>query len=96
MKNTTDVDALAEKRQPDYAAFGRSIIEWARDPDNFFFAQEVSEEICEIAQNHGIVKFIPYDPAQHGEELGGDPEPGDMVWIWTEVLEREQCDEVEQ
>lgn len=65
-----------------YAAFGRAIIDWARDPQEFFFSLEASEDICEIAQSHGLVQFVAYDPTKHGEI--DDVDAGDMVWIWTE------------
>jgi hypothetical protein len=46
-----------------FDAFGRGVYRWMRT-EQFFFALEVSEDLCEIAQRAGLVEFIKYDPKQ--------------------------------
>jgi hypothetical protein len=50
-----------------------------------FFTDEAGEleysDFLDKAEEHGLVAQEPYDSKKHGEDLLGDPDPGDMVYI---------------
>jgi hypothetical protein len=62
-----------------FEAFGKEVLDWMRDPS--FFSFEESEELCEMAERHGLVERVVYDEALHGEIQ--DCEPGDRIWWFT-------------
>lgn len=67
----------AEDTGNTFEAFGRDMLAWARSRENFF-GDEDSEKFMEIAEKHGLVQRVKYDPALHGEIE--DAEPGCDVW----------------
>tara|TARA_Y100000310_G_scaffold345276_1_gene463338 strand:+ start:3705 stop:3926 length:222 start_codon:yes stop_codon:yes gene_type:complete len=62
------------------AAFGEEMWEWAKNACQCGFDFEESEDIMEMAQRHGLVDRVEYDPKKHGEEI--DCDEGDMIWYW--------------
>lgn len=64
----------------------------ARDPEEFwrkvsahFFTEgsvELDYEVfIEFALETGLVQEVLYDPAVHGEQIEGDPEPGEPIYV---------------
>lgn len=64
----------------------------ARDPEEFwrkvsehFFTGHAMEldygQLIEMAMECGLVEEVIYDPAVHGEQIDGDPEPGEPIYV---------------
>ena len=62
------------------AAFGEEMWERTKNAcrDGFYFEEQ--ESIMEMAQRHGLVDKVEYDPKKHGVEI--DADEGDMIWYW--------------
>lgn len=41
-----------------------------------------AERLADHAVAYGLMEYVPYDPEKHGESLGEDYEPGDMIYYW--------------
>lgn len=63
-----------------YADFGRRVmddyLEWWSDID--------SSNLQDFAIEAGLLVEAKYDPSIHGEEMEGEPEPGDTIYVLNE------------
>lgn len=46
--------------------------------------------VTETAVTFGLLVQEPYDPAKHPGEIGGDPEPGDLIYVLAPALRAQE------
>jgi hypothetical protein len=69
----------------DYEGFGKAVMTWVTEGVEEFFSYENSENIMQLAQQHGVVERVAYDPEVHTDVDGEYYSKGDMIWYWGDL-----------
>lgn len=65
-----------------FASFGRAVMKNIYDAGDWWADDALNEYVLPIAEQHGLVMRVPYDPAIHGD--GIDADEGDEIW-WIDT-----------
>lgn len=65
-----------------FAAFGRDVMKNIYDAGDWWADDMFNEYVLPIAEQHGLVMRVPYDPTIHGE--GIDADEGEEIW-WIDT-----------
>jgi chromosome segregation ATPase len=72
--------AVEERTRDDaFRAFGKAIFATVTERVATECMSEDDEHVMQIAENHGLAKRVPYDPAIHDNV---EAEEGSIIWFW--------------
>ena len=77
--------AQAQRRfEKRLGTFGALVWNWIQAHCEEFIHDEWSDDILPYAKQAGLCHYVEYNPALHGDQMTGYPEPGDPIWYWEE------------
>lgn len=66
-----------------FEIFGKLVWDKVREIGPDIFECEFSNDLFPLAKLAGLADYVEYDPQIH---VGIDADPGDMIWVWGDLL----------